>query len=152
MIGKRRQCSPIVANANSSSDWMAPSTMPVAQGLSCRLARVAAIHTKGILCTALTPAVIGGMLLAIGYFLGSSTRRLAVVAPEEDGDEVVEEVSDGDLSAITPGFTEPCKMVGHFFSGWCLRTQNILGARREDRSENDKRKNSSTVGHLALCP
>jgi len=70
---------------------MTPSTMPVAQ--------------------VLTPAVIAGASLAVGYFLGSSTRRLTAVVPEEDGDDSIEEVSDGDLSAITPGFMEPCKMV-----------------------------------------
>lgn len=54
----------------------------------------------------------------IGYFLGSSTRRhLTAVAPEEDGDDLVGEISDGDLSAIAPGFAEPCKMVGHFSLG-----------------------------------
>ena len=65
----------------------------------------------------LTPAVIAGASLAIGYLLGiqRSTQRLSAVAPEEDGDDAVEEVSDGDLSAIIPGFVEPCKMVGRFF-------------------------------------
>ena len=60
----------------------------------------------------LTPVVIAGASLAIGYFLGTVTGRPTAAAPEEDdGENSVEEVSDGDLSAITPGFMEPCKMV-----------------------------------------
>jgi len=96
---------------------MTTSTIPVAQGLPGRLVWTTEIHTEDILFTVLTPAVICGASLAIGYFLGSSTRRLV---PEEDGDDSAQEISDGDLSAITPGFAEHCKMVGHFFSDWCL--------------------------------
>jgi len=99
---------------------MTTSKILVAQGLSGRLAPVTEIHTEGVLYTVLAPAVICGVSLAIGYFLGSSTPPLTAAAPEEDGDDSVEEISDGDLSVIIPGFTEPCKMVGRFFSGWCF--------------------------------
>lgn len=97
---------------------MAPSTVPIAQGLFRRLVQMTEVYAKDVLSTVLTLTVIAGASLAVGYFLGSSTRRPTVVAPEEDGDGSVEEVSDGDLSAITPGFMEPCKMVCRFFSGW----------------------------------
>lgn len=66
-----------------------------------------------------TPVVIAGASLAIGYFLGTATGRPTTVAPEEDdGENSVEEVSDGNLSAVTPGFMEPCKMVRQFSLGW----------------------------------
>ena len=101
---------------------MTTSTIPAAQGLSGRLAPVTEIHIETILRAVLTTVVIGGASLAIGYFLGSPTRLppLTAAAPEEDSDNSVGEISDGDLSAITPGFAELCKMVGHFFSGWCF--------------------------------
>ena len=96
---------------------MAPS-IPVGQGLSGRSVQATGVHAENILRTVLAPAVIAGASLTIGYFLGSSTRRPTAVAPEEDEDDPVEEVSDVDLSAITPGLVEPCKMVGRFLSGW----------------------------------
>ena len=99
---------------------MAPSTIPLAQGLSCFIIiiiQVIEVYTEGVLRTVLTPTVIAGASLAIGYFVGTATRR-PTVALEDDRDGSVEEVSDGDLSAITPGFMEPCKMVRQFFSGW----------------------------------
>jgi len=74
------------------------------------------VYAQDILYTVLTPAIIVATSLAIGYFLGSSTRLPTVVTPEEGGgDDSVEEVSDGDLCAVTPGFMEPCKMVRQFF-------------------------------------
>jgi hypothetical protein len=97
---------------------MAPSTIPLTQGLSGCLISVVEVYAEGVLCTVLTPAVlvIAGTSLAIGYFLGTATGRPTVAFEEEDGDGSVEEVSDGDLSAIIPGFMEPCKMVRQFFS------------------------------------
>ncbi|KAF9785963.1 peptidyl-tRNA hydrolase PTH2-domain-containing protein [Thelephora terrestris] len=60
----------------------------------------------------LTAALVAGTSLTIGYFLGNPTLSPTVVPPEEDDrGDLVEEVSDGDLSAITPAFLEPCKMV-----------------------------------------
>jgi len=74
------------------------------------------MYTQVILHAVLTRAIIVAASLAIGYFLGSSTRLPTAVVPEkEGGDDSVEEVSDGDLCAITPGFMEPCKMVRLFF-------------------------------------
>jgi hypothetical protein len=66
----------------------------------------------------LTPGFLVGASLTIGYLLGSSTRNPTATA-SEDVDGEVEEVSDRDLSAITAGLMEPCKMVRHF-SCWCL--------------------------------
>jgi len=99
-------------------DWMAPSTIPLTQGLSGCLIQVIGVYAEGVLCTVLTPAAIAGASLVIGYFLGTATQRPTVALEEDDGDDSVEEVSDGDLSAIIPGFMEPCKMVRQLSSGW----------------------------------
>jgi len=93
---------------------MAPSAIPLAQGLSSFLIQVIEVRAEDVLHAVLTPAVIAGASLAIGYFLGTATRHPTVVLDEDS----VEEVSDGDLSAIIPGFVEPCKMVRQLFSGW----------------------------------
>ena len=92
-----------------------------------------------------------GSSLVIGYLLGSSALHPTVVSSEEgDGESPVEEVSDGDLSAIIAGLVEPCKMVSHF-SCWCLTmTKGIAGTGREVRSEDEQRKNCSAVGHFVL--
>ena len=92
---------------------MAPPTLLIAQGLFGRcfkqLAR-AQILSRAVL----TPALLVGASLVIGYLLGSSTLPPTMVVSEEnDGDSSVEEVSDGDLSAITAALLEPCKMVRH---------------------------------------
>jgi len=91
---------------------MAPSTIPLARGSFDYLIQEIEVHTKSISNTVLIPAVIAGASLAIGYALGSVTQRpIAAVSEDDYRDNPVEEVSDGDLSAITPGFMEPCKMV-----------------------------------------
>ena len=97
----------------------------------------------------LAPVLLFGASLAIGYLLGSSNRRPTVSPSEEDdGGSQVDEVSDRDLSAITAGLMEPCKMVCHFIY-WCLiLTKSITGSGREDRSQDDQRKNRSTVSDL----
>ena len=96
---------------------MALSTIPLVQGSFGWLFQAIEVYTKDILTTVLTLTLIAGASLAVGYTLGSLTRRPIAVAPEDDDvDDPVEEVSDGDLSAITPGFMEPCKMVRQFFS------------------------------------
>jgi hypothetical protein len=98
---------------------MAPSMIPPAQGLSGCLIQVIDVYAEGVLRKVLTPTVlvITGVSLAIGYFLGTATQHPTVAPEEDDGDGSIEEVSDGDLSAIIPGFMEPCKMVRQFFSG-----------------------------------
>jgi len=74
-----------------------------------------------------TPVLIVGASLAIGYFLGSTSRSTVVPAEEDDGDDPTNvcEDTDGDLSAITPGLMEPCKMV-RFTSSPPLSANNIL--------------------------
>ena len=104
----------------------------------------------------LTPVLIIGVSLAIGYFLGGSTgpRSTIVPAEEDDGDDPtnVGEVPDGNLSAITPGLMEPCKMVRYLSPRSVPTIEYAPGTSREDRSENGKRENRSTVGYFTLFP
>ena len=94
-----------------TSDWMAFSTLPVAQGVRGRLVQTANLLLNHSYVVP-TLVALAGVSLTIGYFLGVSTIYPTIMPPEEDhGGDAVEEASDGDLSAITPGLMEPCKMV-----------------------------------------
>ena len=108
---------------------MASRTIPLPQGLSGYLVRTFEAFTQDALHTVLIPVLIAGTSLAIGYFLGTSATRLPTtpVLEGDNKDDSVEEASDGDLSALAPGFMEPCKMVRPFFQAKALCQQNITG-------------------------
>ncbi|KAF5368490.1 hypothetical protein D9758_002357 [Tetrapyrgos nigripes] len=68
----------------------------------------------------LLPVLLGTASAALGFYLGRYTSKDAPVSnsideepvlEDDDGDEDAEGIPDGDLSAISAGFMEPCKIV-----------------------------------------
>ena len=75
--------------------------------------------------TVATAAALVATSLGVGYALGQRSVLAAKAtksAPEPTTAEAIEEsesesdeedLADGDLSAVKPGYNEPCKLVGH---------------------------------------
>ena len=81
-----------------------------------------------------------------GKYTVASPQADKTVAPTlevEDSDE--EDVADGDLSALKPGFMEPCKLVCFVIRNVQLINLSVIGLGSPDRPQNDGRQNRCSV-------
>jgi hypothetical protein len=113
-----------------------------------------------LLCSALIAAC-----LSIGYHLGAQSAQkstpseseppegIEVQEAEVNSEDEDEEMADGDLSAVRPGFMEQCKLVSSSYVSSVLRVNIVLplgGPCGANRLENDSRENICAVSGLKI--
>lgn len=144
-----------IGPANADTPWL--------HSQPARVVRTFASYSNfvGLTCTLVVFAASLLASLSVGYALGawsSDSKKKGIAqasAPnsepakdsQEGSDSEEEDAADGDLSAVKPGFLEPCKLVSRMLSRseWAWWTECLAGSRCSYRPRNVRRQNCCTV-------